>query len=191
MEDYFFFVGALNLDAKILVLHWINRIMNPFVELRSREAYDMFMDVEDEHVEMTEFFNKTDFYPTLGELYSSIPTKSRAVAIIETKESLAKLLHIARYSVHRHDFRIGFIRDKEVTLSFVGELDPMRDFITTEIGRECWLVKNRNNNTLTQGMHGRLLDEHDFIHKNSLMVIDVLDEHSALIINTIRLPMYL
>ena len=90
------------------------------MELRSREEYDMFMDQFEEHIEMTEFFNKSDYYPLLGDLYTNYQTKSRAVALIETKESLEKLLYVSLYSVHRHDFRIGFVKDKDITLTFMG-----------------------------------------------------------------------
>jgi len=97
-------------------LHFLNKLINPLVELKTEEELLEFLELQKEHNESTKFFSKKSL--PLGNQYSERVTKTRAVAFIYDKEDyveeLRNLKYAGRFSAKREELRIGVVYDKKI-----------------------------------------------------------------------------
>lgn len=97
-------------------MHYINKLINPVVELQTEEELVDFLDLNKEPNETSRFFK--DKQVPLGKEYSDKKTKTRVVAFIfekdEFKEELKNLRAASRYSGRRFDLRMGVVYDKKI-----------------------------------------------------------------------------
>ena len=69
-----------------MIIHWINRIINPVVHLNHPNQTELFMNKEIEHRETTDFF-KGNYIP-MGWLFNSMTTCARALLFTNNPESI-------------------------------------------------------------------------------------------------------
>jgi len=112
--SYYIYDG--NKDSKEEMLHFINRVINPIVQLKTDEDVENFLDVNKEWQEKTKFFESQ--LVNLASIYKSRKTKTRVIAFIYDKsdfpEELTNLRLTGRLSAKRDDLRIGLVTDKKI-----------------------------------------------------------------------------
>lgn len=99
------------------ILHFINRLQHPLLQLDSEEAIEAFLNEVQEPAETTGFFKKSGA-PYLGETYSALQLKTRVIAFIfdtEEFESELKLIKdAARVAAQRVSLRVGIVTDPKL-----------------------------------------------------------------------------
>jgi hypothetical protein len=80
---YYYYEGSKTSHEEFL--HFMNKIINPVVELTTEEDLAQFLALENEYVEKTEFFEKSPL-PLPAGLYQSRRAKTRVIAFIFDKE---------------------------------------------------------------------------------------------------------
>lgn len=104
------------------LIHLINRLLHPLVNLRSQEAIEAFLNVNAEHEEKTKFMMPTgvELRPELmlGRLYNNLVFKTRAIICIYNRgdydEEIESLKDVARRSAHMLNLRIGIVSDAKL-----------------------------------------------------------------------------
>jgi hypothetical protein len=70
--QYYLYEGSK--DSKAELLHFMNKLINPLVQLKSDEEVENFLDLNQEHIEKTRFFEKAPLNMT--EIYKQRKTKN-------------------------------------------------------------------------------------------------------------------
>jgi hypothetical protein len=109
--------------------------------------------------------------------------------VAETKESYVNFDIISRKSAHRHDLRMGVVLEKSLRQD-VKEKFGGQHFRPERWGMEALFVKTKDNNTFSFVDEGRMLDQFNYIHKQSLLAIDALDRHTAQVLATLDVPLF-
>lgn len=101
------------------VIHLINRLLHPLVNLKSEEAIEKFLNHNKEHEELTRFMMpkgitlRDDLY--LKDLYTNMKYKTRVILFIyntgDYDEEIEKIRDIARKSAEMLNLRIGLVND--------------------------------------------------------------------------------
>lgn len=68
-------------------LHFINRVLNPYVHLKKEEDVEAFLNMEEEYIELSEFYSHR--YMIIGDgqngVYQKMPKHTRALAFFSDK----------------------------------------------------------------------------------------------------------
>lgn len=104
------------------LIHLMNRLLHPLVNLRSQEAIETFLNVNAEHEEKTKFMMPTgvELRPELmlDRLYKDLKYKTRAIICIYNRgdydEEIESLKEVARRSAHMLNLRIGIVSDAKL-----------------------------------------------------------------------------
>lgn len=73
-----------NIEDPTTVMHLLNKLMHPFLQLDSEEAVDRFLDLSKEPEETTPLLKQ--YPPYLGRYYDEKTLKTRALALIFNKD---------------------------------------------------------------------------------------------------------
>ena len=102
-----------------MFLHFINRVLNPIVELKSESEVNLFLDMEQEWIENTDFYKNK--YEKLGEKYQVLTKHTRVIAFFHDKKEYSNELKLfkkaAQALVGRDDLRIGLVTKPELVKS--------------------------------------------------------------------------
>ncbi|CDW90844.1 UNKNOWN [Stylonychia lemnae] len=112
--QYYIFEG--NVQSKVEFLHFMNKIINPLITLKTDEDVQKFLNQNEEFQENTKFFDKN--YLALGDVFKNRKTKTRVIAFIYDKEDytdeLKNLRQTGRFSAKRDELRIALVPDKKI-----------------------------------------------------------------------------
>lgn len=98
-----------------MFLHFINRVINPVVTLKSQQEIDRFLDSEREYEEKSEFY-KAGFEP-IGQYYHSMGKRVRVIGFFHDKSEYKNELRLLKEAAQslsgiRDDLRVGIVTDK-------------------------------------------------------------------------------
>lgn len=124
-----YFMYDNDMDKPLMLLHFINRLLHPVVTLRFKEDIELFLNVNNEHMEHTKFFLPTGTVLSsdlhLGDIYSSKKFKTRVIACVYNKgdyeEELNEIRSAARKSANRFNLRIAIVTDPRLVKSLKKE----------------------------------------------------------------------
>ena len=102
-----------NIEDPTTLLHLINKLMYPLLELKTEADVDAFLDLSQEPIETTNFFKNKQ--TNLNMYYSEKLLPTRALALIFSKdeysEELKFIREAARNSARREALRFGIVSD--------------------------------------------------------------------------------
>mmetsp|Transcript_16561 Transcript_16561/g.28176 ORF Transcript_16561/g.28176 Transcript_16561/m.28176 type:complete len:297 (+) Transcript_16561:287-1177(+) len=108
-------------EGKIALLHFINRLLNPLVQLKSEEEIELFLDQKKEWVEKSKFIKGAAEDLVMGDAYKRLQFKTRVIAFFYSKqdydEELNAVRDVARRLARREQFRIALVSDPEIIKS--------------------------------------------------------------------------
>ena len=96
----------------MVVIHWINRILNPVHTLKYLSQITEFLDLEKEHRETTVFFKGR--YIPVGEYFNESPSIQKVVMLADSRKSYNHYVALAKDMVFRHDVRMAIVQDPEL-----------------------------------------------------------------------------
>lgn len=95
-------------------MHFINRVLNPSILLKSEADIDRFLDSDNEYVEQNEFYKNK--YEEIGDYYKRMGKRVRVIAFFHDKKEYSneyKLFHkAAQVLAKRDDLRIGYVTNQ-------------------------------------------------------------------------------
>ena len=100
---------------KGMFLHFINRVINPVVLLKSEVDIDRFINSETEYQEQSEFFKNK--YEPFGDYYRRMSKRVRVIAFIHDKAEYKNELRLFQEAAQslsgkRDDLRVGLVTNK-------------------------------------------------------------------------------
>ena len=178
-----------------MVLHQINRILNPLVVLNSEESVERFLNTSDlfwEEDYETAFFKpyKSDV-PLMQKHYSQQKFKTRVICFLydkqEYREEYKELKNDARYLATRDNLRIAFV-DNQRTIKKIKNKYGVKMF--SKISMSSLVLKRYDNEIkyfdITSEDH---VFAHHWINKYSVKEVDELSNENYRISEMLRLPM--
>ena len=110
-----------------MLLHFINRVINPVVVLKTESDVNNFLDSAHEWEEQTEFYKNK--YEGLGDYYSKMGKRVRVIGFFHDKKEYKneyRLLQEAaqRLSGRRDDLRIGVVTSQALVKAYKERYGP-------------------------------------------------------------------
>jgi hypothetical protein len=110
-----------------MFLHFINRVVNPLVTLKTEAEIDRFLDSEREYEEAGEFYKNK--YEPIGEYYGRMGKRVRVIGFFhdksEYKNELRMLTDAAQaLAGKRDDLRVGLVTDKSLVKAYKARYGP-------------------------------------------------------------------
>ena len=99
-----------------MVLHWINKIVHPFIDLTTLKQLEHFKKTHDEIREVTPFM-KDNFLP-MGPFFKHALQKSRVLIIDENKKEDHEAFMAARHLADRPEVRFAHSDHHEIIQDF-------------------------------------------------------------------------
>ena len=138
---------------KVKVLHWINRIVYPFTELRTAKQLWTFFKHEKESVESTDFF--VSQYPPLGKFYEEAEFKTRVLVLDQDEKELHDAYEAARHLADRHDLRFGFSSEEVVLRAYDKKTGALTHNFERNGAFEALVTVNHQEERVQMGLHPR------------------------------------
>ena len=111
---------------KPLFFHFINRVLNPYLKLKSEEEIDLFLDPSQEYIENTEFYKQR--YEAFGDYYHRMGKHTRVIAFMrdpkEYKLEYNMVKEVAQANSPRDDFRLAFVTNAELVRKYKEKYGP-------------------------------------------------------------------
>lgn len=105
-----------NIEDPTTIMHLVNKLVHPFLQLDSEEAVDRFLNLAKEPEETTALLKK--YPPYLGRYYDDKQLKTRALLLIFNKDDYDQeidfLKEAARNSARRESLRFGIVSDPSI-----------------------------------------------------------------------------
>jgi len=186
----------MNFDRKDLLLHQINRMLNPLVNLKSEEEVEAFLDNDRfwQGDYQTPFFKgHLDLVQRVEEHYETLRVKTRVICFLwdkkEYKAEFNELRQDALYLATRDNLRIGYV-DNQKLIKKMKHKYSVKMF--SPIAMSSLVLKRYDgeivNYDLTSSEH---VFAHIWINKNSLKEVDELTTEAYKIYDLLRQAMFL
>ena len=112
---------------KGMLLHFINRVINPIVYLRTEQEIDAFLETEQEFDEKNEFYKNK--YEGIGDYYYKMGKRVRVVGFFsdksEYKNEIRLLTEAAQaLSAKRDDLRVGLVTNATLVKKYKEKYGP-------------------------------------------------------------------
>ncbi|CDW89510.1 UNKNOWN [Stylonychia lemnae] len=196
IKDQRFYGFDQPLDRMDLLLHQINRILNPLITLKTEEEIELFLDHEkfwDADYQTKFFKNNQDVVPRMENHYSQLRYKTRVICFIydkqEYREEYKNLKSDAKYLATRDNLRIGFVDNQRLIKKMKAKYS-VRMF--SSIAMSSLVMKRYDGELLNYDLTS---EDHIFIHnwinKHTLKEVDELNNESYRIYELLRQPMFL
>lgn len=115
--EFYHWSGGWQESETTLVLHWINKIARPLIEMHNIREIDLFQDVSKEWVEHTDFIGPRN-QMLLGDFYHHAVLQTRVIVLDRDPKELHDANQAARHLADRHDLRFSFSRDPNLLAAY-------------------------------------------------------------------------
>lgn len=166
------------------LLHFINRLLHPLLDLDSEAAIEQFLDNQREVVESTSFFKKSS--PALGDSYGRLKYKTRVLVFILDRDEYETELKFAkdagRLLASRVSHRIGLVTDRTLIRLYKSRKGALwfNDYVqSSTIVLQRFDDRYFSLDILQLDGYGTLVH---FIIKRSLLPVTEIDDESNLLV---------
>jgi hypothetical protein len=106
---------------KGMLLHFINRVINPVVYLKTPQEVEAFLETESEYEEKNEFFKNK--FEGIGDYYTKMGKRVRVVGFFSDKSEYKNEIRLLTEAAQalagkRDDLRVGLVTNKTVVKVF-------------------------------------------------------------------------
>lgn len=180
-------------DNLNLLIAFINRVLNPVVELTTDGQVKNFVDTSVEVSEATDFYQ--DSYRSIRDQFEKLPKVTRVVGFFENSEKfqdkIDELTKVAGQLSERTDLRIGVVTDPKLVQQYKKEAGPF--WFNETSHNSIVMFREKKEELGKQRFYDVEADDYDlkaWISFSSLDEVENLNKYTAMILQEVNMPIF-